>query len=86
MQSVLILNLHHKLVCEECGVQVWCCGMGSNGGVVLQVTVNMNVVDAAGEVDVPVTTEPNAFVGVLAVDQRALITHSHFPQVIPGES
>lgn len=53
----------------------------------LQVTVNLtpNLVDAGGEVDIIVTTKPNAFVGVLAVDQRALMvgTHNHFSQVSP---
>lgn len=52
---------------------------------VFQVTVNLtpNLVDAGGEVDITVTTKPNAFVGVLAVDQRALMlgTHNHFSQV-----
>ena len=66
---------------------MWCCGVASNG-VVFQVTVNLNpnVVDAAGEVDITVTTKPNAFVGVLAVDQRALLvgTHNHFSPVSLG--
>lgn len=50
-------------------------------------TVNLtpNLVDAGGEVDIIVTTKPNAYVGVLAVDQRALMvgTHNHFSQVSP---
>lgn len=39
--------------------------------------------DAGGDVAITVTTKPNAFVGLLAVDQRALMlgTHNHFSQV-----
>ncbi|XP_063878057.1 CD109 antigen-like isoform X2 [Scylla paramamosain] len=55
-----------------------------SGAIQNEVTVNLNpnVVDAAGEVDITITTKPNAFVGVLAVDQRALMlgTHNHFSQ------
>lgn len=55
-----------------------------SGAIQNEVTVNLNpnVVDAGGSVDITVTTKPNAFVGVLAVDQRALLlgTHNHFSQ------
>ncbi|KAG0723947.1 C3 and PZP-like alpha-2-macroglobulin domain-containing protein 8 [Chionoecetes opilio] len=54
------------------------------GAIQNEVTVNLNpnVVDAGGEVDITVTTKPNAFVGVLAVDQRALLVgaHNHLSQ------
>ncbi|XP_050711942.1 thioester-containing protein 1 allele S3-like isoform X2 [Eriocheir sinensis] len=54
------------------------------GAIQNEVTVNLtpNLVDAGGEVDIIVTTKPNAFVGVLAVDQRALMvgTNNHFTQ------
>lgn len=45
-------------------------------------TLTPNTVDAGGEVAITVTTKPNAFVGLLAVDQRALMlgTQNHFSQ------
>ncbi|XP_068218547.1 LOW QUALITY PROTEIN: CD109 antigen-like [Palaemon carinicauda] len=48
----------------------------------VSVDVNPGTVDAGGEVAIKVTTKPNAFVGVLAVDQRSLIlgTQNHFTE------
>ncbi|XP_069971751.1 thioester-containing protein 1 allele R1 isoform X4 [Penaeus vannamei] len=39
----------------------------------VSVSVSPKTVDAGGDVAITVTTKPNAFVGVLAVDQRSLI-------------
>ncbi|XP_064090447.1 CD109 antigen-like isoform X4 [Macrobrachium nipponense] len=52
------------------------------GAIQNEVTVDVSpgTVDVGGDVAIKVTTKPNAFVGVLAVDQRSLIlgTHNHF--------
>ncbi|XP_071544255.1 CD109 antigen-like isoform X2 [Panulirus ornatus] len=54
------------------------------GAIQNEVKVNLTpkTVDVAGDVSITVTTKPNAFVGVLAIDQRALMlgTHNHFSQ------
>ncbi|KAK4294086.1 hypothetical protein Pmani_033266 [Petrolisthes manimaculis] len=48
----------------------------------VSLSVSPTTVDAGGDVAITVTTKPNAFVGLLAVDQRALMlgTHNHFTQ------
>lgn len=51
-------------------------------------SVSPKTVDAGGDVAITVTTKPNAFVGVLAVDQRSLIlgSENHLTQVRRGTS
>lgn len=55
-----------------------------SGAIKNEVSVNVSpgTVDVGGDVSITVTTKPNAFVGVLAVDQRSLIlgTHNHLTQ------
>lgn len=48
----------------------------------VSVSVSPGTVDVGGDVSITVTTKPNAFVGVLAVDQRSLIlgTQNHLSQ------
>lgn len=52
----------------------------------VSVSVSPKTVDAGGDVAITVTTKPNAFVGVLAVDQRSLIlgNENHLTQVRAG--
>ncbi|XP_053627278.1 thioester-containing protein 1 allele R1 isoform X4 [Cherax quadricarinatus] len=55
-----------------------------SGAIQNEVSVNLTPasVEPGGDVSITVTTRPNAFVGLLAVDQRALLlgTHNHFSQ------